>query len=211
MSDKSTKKADDDDIEMSLEPTSEVKRPAASSGKEAKETKEVKDAADGKEAKPSGKEAKTDEGREVKVQEEVKGLDIDENQSYTLVSSNKAKFTVPARFIKQSDLLISMVEGDRDETELPLPRASEPALARVVEYMKHHDEPTFAVAGQPKPEGKAKPIAKPLKSNKFNEYVSDWDYKFVTKLFEDGQELYFDVVLVCVAATREMESIVSDS
>jgi S-phase kinase-associated protein 1 len=126
------------------------------------------------------KDAKEAKGDEKGAKEEVKGLDDgSENESLTLVSQEKEKFTVPKKVALQSELVKTMAEGDKDETEIPLPNVKGAVLSKVVTYLKYH------VADQ------AKEIEKPLKSANMNEVVSQWDADFV----DVDQELLFELIL----------------
>merc|ERR1712203_1247310 len=73
----------------------------------------------------------------------------------------------------------TMGEGDKDETEIPLPNVKPHILDKVIEYMRyHHSNP-------------AEEIEKPLKSANMREVVSEWDASFV----EIEQEHLFELIL----------------
>jgi S-phase kinase-associated protein 1 len=110
----------------------------------------------------------------------VKGLDADDgNDKIRLVSQEDEKFEVPKKVALQSELVKTMAEGDREETDIPLPNVKASVLKKVVEYMRYHaDNP-------------AKEIEKPLKSANMAEVVSQWDADFV----DVDQELLFELIL----------------
>lgn len=117
---------------------------------------------------------------EKKVDTSVKGLDADDsNETIKLVSQEEEKFTVPKKVAMQSELVKTMAEGDREETDIPLPNVKSSVLKKVVEYMRYHaDNPS-------------KEIEKPLKSANMAEVVSQWDADFV----DVDQELLFELIL----------------
>eukprot|EP00494_Astrolonche_serrata_P029128 UN29395 len=72
-----------------------------------------------------------------------------------------------------------MWEGDKNETNVPLPNVKGVILKKVIEFMKyHHKNP-------------CKEIEKPLKSSNMNEVVSEWDAQYV----EVDQETLFEIIL----------------
>jgi len=112
--------------------------------------------------------------------EDVTSLD-DSNveEKLKLVSQENDPIVVPRKVALMSELVKTMVEGDKDEKEIPLPNVKKAVLAKVVDYMRYHcDNP-------------ADPIEKPLKSPNMTEVVSQWDAEFV----EVDQELLFELIL----------------
>jgi len=112
--------------------------------------------------------------------EEVKGLDeAVGDDKLKLVSQEEEKFEVPRKVALMSELVKTMVEGDKEEKEIPLPNVKATTLSKVVEYMKYHCE------------NPAKEIEKPLKSANMAEVVPQWDADFV----DVDQELLFELIL----------------
>jgi len=111
---------------------------------------------------------------------DIKGLDAGgDDDKIKLVSQEEEKFQVSKKVALMSELVKTMVEGDKEEKEIPLPNVKGTTLAKVIEYMKHHaDNP-------------AKEIEKPLKSPHLPDVVSQWDADFV----EVEQELLFELIL----------------
>jgi len=108
------------------------------------------------------------------------GLDDDSvDVKLKLLSSDNVTYEVDRKVATMSELIKTMVEGDKDETEIPLPNVHSKILAKIIDYMKHH-------TGNP-----AKEISKPIKSNNMKELVSDWDATFV----EVDQQVLFDLTL----------------
>jgi len=88
-------------------------------------------------------------------------------------------FEISRDIAMQSELVKTMWEGDKDETEIPLPNVKPHILDKVIEYMKyHHSNPSDE-------------IEKPLKSANLREVVSEWDASFV----EIEQEHLFELIL----------------
>ena len=110
----------------------------------------------------------------------VMGLDEGgEDDSLKLMSQEHEAFEVPKKVALMSELVKTMVEGDKDEKEIPLPNVKSAVLTKVVEYMRYHcDKP-------------ADEIEKPLKSANMAEVVSQWDADFV----DVDQELLFELIL----------------
>lgn len=112
--------------------------------------------------------------------EEVVGLDeADDNKQLTLVSQEEQKFTVGKKTALQSELVKTMAEGDKEESEIPLPNVKSAVLQKVIQYMTYH-------VSNP-----AKEIEKPLKSANMAEVVSQWDADFV----DVDQEMLFELIL----------------
>lgn len=114
--------------------------------------------------------------------EEIVGLDDDEgddNDTLTLVSQEKEKFTVPKKVALMSELVKTVSEGDQDEKEIPLPNVKASVLQKVTQYMTYHAE------------NPPKDIEKPLKSDNMAEVVSQWDADFV----DVEQEILFELIL----------------
>eukprot|EP01006_Ploeotia_vitrea_P060403 TRINITY_DN75839_c0_g1_i1.p1 TRINITY_DN75839_c0_g1~~TRINITY_DN75839_c0_g1_i1.p1 ORF type:complete len:179 (+),score=92.84 TRINITY_DN75839_c0_g1_i1:257-793(+) len=112
--------------------------------------------------------------------EEIMGLDDEpDNDTLKLMSQENEAFVVSKKIAMMSELVKTMVEGDKDENEIPLPNVKSTVLAKVVDYMRYHcDNPP-------------KNIEKPLKSANMAEVVSQWDADFV----DVDQELLFELIL----------------
>ena len=78
-----------------------------------------------------------------------------------------------------SELVKTMAERDKKESDIPLPNVKAEVLNKVIQYMKYH-------ANKP-----AKVIEIPLESANMNEVVTQWDADFV----DVDQELLFEVIL----------------
>jgi len=114
------------------------------------------------------------------MKDDIKGLDEDmADPNLVLISAENEKVTISKKVALMSELVKTMAEGDKEESEIPLPNVKAPVLKKVTQYMKyHHDNPP-------------KEIDKPLKSASMNEVVSQWDADFV----EVDQELLFELIL----------------
>lgn len=112
-------------------------------------------------------------------QDDVMGLDDDSSETLKLMSQEQESFVVEKKIALMSELVKTMVEGDKEENEIPLPNVKGEVLKKVIEYMKYHvDNP-------------ADEIDKPLKSANMAEVVSQWDADFV----DVDQELLFELIL----------------
>jgi len=135
-------------------------------------------AATGLDAK--GKEDKGKDGKDPKSAPVVKGLDEPSgDEKLKLVSQEDEKYVVSRKVALMSELVKTMVEGDKEEKEIPLPNVKGTVLKKVVEYMTYH------VDNLPKE------IEKPLKSANMTEVVPKWDADFV----DVDQELLFELIL----------------
>lgn len=107
------------------------------------------------------------------AEEQIQGLDDDENKVITLVSSgeNPQKFELPLAQAMMSKLVSNIVEGDADAKDIQVKQVDAATLKLVVTYLKHHNgkEPTE--------------IAKPIRSVKMEKIVEDpWDANFINEL-----------------------------
>ncbi len=125
------------------------------------------------------------------MEEETKEIVVDINNSMSLddapqveqtlrlIASLGEKFEIPRKTALQSQLVKTMVEGDKDETDIPLPNVTSSLLTKICEYLRYHvDKP-------------AKEIEKPLKSSIMEEIVGQWDADFVNV----DQEVLFEIIL----------------
>eukprot|EP01083_Nonionella_stella_P020174 55930_1 len=121
-----------------------------------------------------------DESKMPSGKEEVKGLDDDNDESkLSLKSAEGDLFPVRRNVSMMSELVKTMWEGDKEETEIPLPNVKSAILTKVIEYMRYHSE------------NLPKEIEKPLKSANMREVVPEWDADFV----EVDQEMLFELIL----------------
>ena len=105
----------------------------------------------------------------------------------TLCSQEGQKFEVKKSIIKQSELVLTMIDdddnddNDDDDTtqEIPLPNVREEVLKKVIAFCEHHATADF-------PE-----IEKPLKSSNMQEVVGEWDATYV----ECDMEFLFELIL----------------
>jgi len=102
----------------------------------------------------------------------------------TLCSQEGQKFEVQKSVIKQSELVLTMIddddEVDEDQTqEIPLPNVRQEVLKKVIEFCEHHATEAFP------------DIEKPLKSSNMQEVVGEWDAKYV----EVDMEFLFELIL----------------
>jgi len=113
----------------------------------------------------------------------VSGLDGDVDSGMIKLTSKDAKeFTIDRRFAFISTLVKTSMEAD-NATELPMPGVKAEVLAKVVDYMNHHQgvEPPL--------------IEKPLRSRLMKDVCRDtWDADYIDRIGEDRQALY-DLIL----------------
>mmetsp|Transcript_10369 Transcript_10369/g.19874 ORF Transcript_10369/g.19874 Transcript_10369/m.19874 type:complete len:188 (-) Transcript_10369:376-939(-) len=127
------------------------------------------------ESKHSKKEAKDQK-------QEAKGLDDEvEDEKLILKSQDKGckGYPVAKKTAIMSTLVKTVVEGDKESMEIPLPNVKGTILRKVITYMEYHtDNPP-------------KEIEKPLKSPNMADVVSEWDAHFV----EVPQDVLFELIL----------------
>ena len=122
----------------------------------------------------------------VNSQEKLHVASLDEEEApadITLVSSDNQRYTLPRKAAMRSKLVQASLSGGDADTELPLPNVKGATLEVLVKYLVHFADEDPA------------PIAKPLKSNKLQEHVSQFEYDLVQPLCEGKQEGLFDLVL----------------
>ena len=114
------------------------------------------------------------------MEEDVMGLDEPVGEKpLRLISQEQESFAVARKVALMSELIKTLLEGDKESTDIPLPHVKSSVLTKVIEYLKFHvDNP-------------AKVIEKPLKSANMAEVVSQWDADFV----DVDQELLFELIL----------------
>ena len=101
----------------------------------------------------------------------------------TLCSVEGQKFEVKKSVIKQSELVLTMIDDDETEDdqtqEIPLPNVRQEVLKKVIEFCEYHSENEFP------------DIEKPLKSSNMQEVVGEWDAKYV----DVDMEFLFELIL----------------
>ncbi|GBE62289.1 glyco FP21 [Babesia ovata] len=99
-----------------------------------------------------------------------------------LVSAEGDVFTVERQVVSLSVVLNNAIKDYDDTSELEpikLPEISTRILGKVIDYCRYHwDNP-------------AKPIPKPLKSARLNEFVCPWDFEFVNV----SKEVLFELIM----------------
>jgi len=112
------------------------------------------------------------------------GLDDDKGPIITLKSSDAKAFEIPRNYAFLSTLIKTSCESDAAATELPLSGVKGDVLAKIVEYLNHHQGKDPGV-----PE-------KPLRSKNMKEVCSShpWDADFIDGVAANKQGLY-DVIL----------------
>ncbi len=115
-----------------------------------------------------------------KIVDAVMGLDEPAAEVIlNLISKDKDSFPLAKKIAVQSTLIKTMVEGDPEAVDIPLPAVNSNILSRVIEFMKYHiDHPM-------------KEIEKPLKTNDLKEIVPEYYANYV----DLDQELLFEVLL----------------
>ena len=96
-----------------------------------------------------------------------------------LVSTEGDKLLVSSKIAMQSELVKTMIEGDKLASDIPLPNVKNTILAKVMEYLKYHVD------------NQAREIEKPLKSANMAEVVCQFDADFV----DVDQEILFELIL----------------
>ena len=117
-----------------------------------------------------------------KKEEKREALSLDDStvdDTLFLVTQELEKVPVAKKIAVMSELVSTMVEGDKEEKDIPLPNVKKVILEKIISYMKYHvDSPS-------------KEIEKPLKSANMNEVVSQWDADFC----DVDQETLFEMIL----------------
>jgi S-phase kinase-associated protein 1 len=96
-----------------------------------------------------------------------------------IAQEESESYPVSRKVALQSELIKTMVEGDKDEKEIPLPNVKGPVLKKVIDYMTYHAEHP------------PKEIEKPLKSANMADVVCKFDADYV----DVEQELLFELIL----------------
>mmetsp|Transcript_21973 Transcript_21973/g.47306 ORF Transcript_21973/g.47306 Transcript_21973/m.47306 type:complete len:183 (-) Transcript_21973:227-775(-) len=113
------------------------------------------------------------------MEDDLGGLDDDTEETLKITTQEKDVLEIPKKVGMMSVLITTMVEGDKEEKEIPLPNVKTAIMKKVISYMTYHvDNP---------PEE----IEKPLKSANMADVVSQWDADFV----DVSQEMLFELIL----------------
>lgn len=106
-----------------------------------------------------------------KKEDNVMALDDSSQEperEYILVTSDGETITVPYSIAIKSELLETLIKGDKDETTFPLSEITHPILSLAVEFLHYHVKTPF------------KQIEKvPLKTANMIEIVDEWDANFI--------------------------------
>lgn len=120
---------------------------------------------------------------------ELKGLNDEEPDTITIIhvpdKNVKDEILPGKRYVltkaqtKNSELIDTMVEGDKITGDIPIPASyvTEYALDKAIEYLQHHGDEKVEL-----PE-------KPLKSKDLTQvWKNPWDAHFITKIFDESEE-----------------------
>lgn len=103
-----------------------------------------------------------------------------------LISFEKTEMFISKSAALQSEVLKTMLEEDEEAKEIPLPNVNRNTLIPIIDYLEYHkDNP-------------CKPIEKPLKSNKMEDLVCEWDAKFI-----NAQDM--DTIFAIILAANYMD------
>ncbi len=130
-------------------------------------------------------------GLPTSLDEETKQSDVEtkteicnETTSYTLVVSNSKGETTRIKILKeaamQCELFKTMIDGDANTTELPVPNIKEEAtIQKVITFLNYNIGKKFAY------------IERPLKSSDMEQVVDKWRSDFINV----PEEMLFDLIL----------------
>lgn len=110
----------------------------------------------------------TETTNEVKLMEDIGGLDEDVPDKITLISNDNESFEVNRKAALLSQLIKTSLDSDVEAKEVPVPGVKGHILKLIVEYMEHYKD------------GESDAPEKPLKSNNHEEFYTD---KFDTEFF----------------------------
>ena len=96
----------------------------------------------------------------------------DINEEIQIISSDEKTYNITKKAAKRSGILKGMMEDFPDETSFPMKSIKGNILEKIKDYLMHYkdEEP--------------QKIEIPLKSNNFNECVTDWDSNFLGNDFD---------------------------
>mmetsp|Transcript_931 Transcript_931/g.1205 ORF Transcript_931/g.1205 Transcript_931/m.1205 type:complete len:188 (+) Transcript_931:57-620(+) len=116
------------------------------------------------------------------TKQEPLGLD-DEIEDDKLILKSQDKgckgYPVQKKTAIMSTLVKTVVEGDKESTEIPLPNVKGSILRKVIAYMQYHTDTA------------PKEIEKPLKSANMSDVTTEWDAHFV----DVPQDVLFELIL----------------
>ena len=106
-----------------------------------------------------------------------------------LISNDNKSFEVPVAFTNLSGLIATSLETDREAKELPLSGVNGRVLAKIVEFLLHHEGKEPAT-----PE-------KPLRSKNMKEVCAThvWDADFVDAIWAEDKQLMYDIQMVSLS------------
>lgn len=95
------------------------------------------------------------------------------------IGCGNEEITAEIKFVLQSELIKTMIEGDEEAKHIPLPNVEPNIFNKVLEYMTHHHK------------NPPKEIERPIRSADPKECFSDWDAKFI----DVDQDMLFQIIL----------------
>ena len=104
---------------------------------------------------------------------------MDVDKKITLISSDGEKVEISSKAVQKSVLVKGIIEDYPDDAEVPLNNVKNNILKKIKEYLEHYENE------------EPKPIERPLPSQKFEECVDSWDFKFI----EVELDLIFEIIL----------------
>ena len=104
---------------------------------------------------------------------------MDAEKKITLLSSDGQKFEISSKAVQKSVLVKGIIEDYPDDAEVPLNNVKGNILQKIKEYLEHYENE------------EPKQIERPLPSQKFEECVDPWDFKYI----DVELELIFELIL----------------
>ena len=104
---------------------------------------------------------------------------MDSEKKITLLSSDGQKFEISSKAVQRSVLVKGIIEDYPDDAEVPLNNVKSNILQKIKEYLEHYEN------------ADPKEIDRPLPSQKFEECVESWDFKYI----DVDLELIFELIL----------------
>lgn len=100
---------------------------------------------------------------------EIKTISLDQDEDLLELYNSNTSWTLTKNQAKLSDLIAEALKGDPGCSKIEL-KKEDWILEKVTEFVKYHYDNPMAT------------IEKPIKSENFNELVSDWDFKFLNNI-----------------------------
>lgn len=124
----------------------------------------------------------TELDEKTEVPEETTGLDEDDaEEMLTLVSNEGGEFAVTKKAASLSELVTSILAGDRSAERIELRQVNSPILELIVLYLQHHN-------GEVPPE-----LQCPVRSTQMKQIVSDeWDAEYMD---DKDKKTIFEIIL----------------